>query len=444
VIPDAPDRRGTPEARWGDLFRRLQLRYAQKRFTIAQKMVNRRIGFASSKRKLRWKGRLLLFYFGFLSKNHKVLPLEAYAKIAHATVAIAESTPCSVFSPSGPGLGSKQNKNFSPDINACIFQNVLVNPKSSSIGLREYIGVPEIYITNPKAIIADYSYLLWQGEEGVGLVRSPRPTNHNAGVRLFGSGSTNWYHWLIETLPAAFLSKRLPPHLADLPLVVPVEIYGFPTFRESLELFRDGRDLIALAPGMHRFQRLVIIDSLVSEPMNTRTGHWPDARDYAYNSDLIRQYRDAIQDRLGVARRCPDDRIFLARENGRRTYNQDELLAVAERYGFRAVHAERLTFRQQVETLTNAACVVGPSGAAFANTLFCQKGTRLLSWLPPQYKGFCSYMNIATVTQSKLRYLFSEPDQPIRNSHDAYVASYRVDISEFEAALQMALKYCKY
>jgi capsular polysaccharide biosynthesis protein len=131
--------------------------------------------------------------------------------------------------------------------------------------------------------------------------------------------------------------------------------------------------------------------------------------------------------------------IFFARENDRRNFNQAEIEGIAIRHGFRLVYMENLSFHEQVEMMFGAKVIVGPSGAAFSNILFCQKGARILSWLLPQYKEFSSFSNLAHTVGADMRYIFSEPKKPIRSTWEAYRAEYHLDPDVFENALKRAL-----
>ena len=256
---------------------------------------------------------------------------------------------------------------------------------------------------------------------------------------MFGSGATNWYHWLVETLPAAFLAHALPRQFDDHPLVVFENMLEIPQFRESIELFVGERELQAIGTDGASFDELITIDKPVQEPINMRPGYWPEPRDYSFNPDVLRAHRHAIIERVGVQAEGVSQRLFLARENDRRPYNQEEIIVIAERHGFETIYPERLSFRDQVAVFLSASHIVGPSGAAFANTIFCRPGFRLLSWLIPQYAGFCSYANIASSVGTTLRYLLSHPSIPVRGTFDAYQCPYTIEPTTFEASLKRML-----
>ena len=46
--------------------------------------------------------------------------------------------------------------------------------------------------------------------------------------------------------------------------------------------------------------------------------------------------------------------------------------------GFELVATELLSFKEQVRLFSEADIIVGPSGAAFANIIFCQPGTKVI------------------------------------------------------------------
>jgi hypothetical protein len=322
-----------------------------------------------------------------------------------------------------------------PAISAREFLSVKVHPEASAIVREDKVLVPPFYETRSDALIVD-GHLLMSQKDGLGMVRRARIEKHNEGIAVFGGGSLNWYHWLIEILPAAFLAERLPAHLQSLPLLVPEPCLSQDSFRDSLNLFADGREIVPLSVRSHsRIDRLIFIDSPVIGPMNMSPGRWPAVTDYSQNAEVLLQYRSTMLERLGITAGNAKRRIFLARANDRRSFNQGDLTDVAVRHGFEVVQPERMSFRDQAVLFSEANILLGASGAAFANMIFCQPGTRSLTWILPQYAQFCAYSNLAHLLDIKLRYLFVTPTVEIQNSFDAYKASYLVDRDAFEESL---------
>lgn len=393
---------------------------------------------------LGWLHHLLLKVSSKLTPGFRRWAVYGENETAESLLNLRPACSFASHAPTGPcQKGRKHHGNF-PPIMARRLREVVVSPLSSAVLQSGKILIPDYYIGHSEAVVADGMMLHWHGASRQGIVYDDAVQPMEKGIRVFGSGAINWYHWLVETLPAAFLAQFLPSDFDDYPLVVPELAIEIAQCRESIELFAGGRRLLPLPLERFRFRELVIIDKIVQEPLNMRSGYWPTSADYSFNPRLLREYRQAV---IAALRSLPEDgcrRLYLARENDRRPYNQEELIAIANQYGFQAVYPAQLTFREQVAIFANAEFIVGPSGAAFANTLFCSPGSRLLSWVIPHYSGFCSYMNIAATAGTELRYLLSRPTLPVESTADAYSCPYEIDAVEFEVAIQSMLTAERY
>lgn len=376
---------------------------------------------------------------GWLAPAYRVGPLSDHAGASRPVVRLTDDYDYQSETPHEIGVAPLRHDGTNPAIMARRFSNASVNSNSSAILTEEAIAIPALYIGQQDLLITDPAFLLLQ-RNGSGLVHCPDPRPLESGIAVFGSGAANWYHWLIEVLPAAFLAESLPEEYASFPLLLP-EACGRPgTFQDSAALFGGSRAQTVM-PGDARFlvRDLITIDPVVQGPMNMQEGSWPGIADYSQNADVLRTYRAAILDRLGLTPALPSRRIFLARSNDRRSFNQDDLIAIAESHGFEAVYPERMSFREQVQMYAEAAFLLGASGAAFANMLFCQPGARSLIWMLPQYREFCAYSNLAAVTGVDLNYLFVTPLIPINSSFDAYSAPYSLEPADFRDALDRML-----
>ncbi|MBY5934986.1 glycosyltransferase family 61 protein [Tateyamaria omphalii] len=253
------------------------------------------------------------------------------------------------------------------------------------------------------------------------------------GICAFGHGDANWYHWLAEILPVVWLSRNLPAEFKDYPLLVPETALTIPSFRETLDLCRGDREVIGLRGDvLHRFDRLVHIPSPVSGPFNMRDHMWPEPEDYIQNVDVVRQVRHAVLENLGIERDADSPkRVFLVRPPRARSYNQEDIRVAAEARGFTAVQMEQLTFREQVSLMYNAEFVIGPTGAAFANTLFMSPGSQSLVWALQEYDGACFFSNLAHAAGCEMTYCFVEADTTVKSSYEAFAASYKLPVDTF-------------
>ena len=265
--------------------------------------------------------------------------------------------------------------------------------------------------------------------------------HHNKAICAFGSGASNWYHWLIELLPMVMLAENLPAEFDDYPLAVPEDLLASPNFRDALDLFVSGRTLLPLPAKMqHVFSTLVVIPQPTHGPFNLSHGNWPVPEDYLQIVDVMQRFRSRILEKLDIAVTGDTPKhIFLARPPENRSYNQEEIIRAAEARGLVSIRPETLSFRDQVQLFHNADVIVGPTGAAFANSLFCRPGTTSVSWMLRQYSEACAFSNIAHLTGADMSYCFVEADKPVENTDQAFFASYKLPLEVFEAHLDTVL-----
>jgi len=422
--------------RIGNLIARKYRKKRRKLAKMQDRIARRQNSTGVNMRKAKPTDRIVLAILNRLLKENRILPLATYADGSQPIAVLADAAESISEAPRLLDAEPIRHLGTMPAIAARLFTVASVSGNSSAVAIKDRICVPDLYVGRPELQITDASFFVSQADS-VGTVYCADPRKLPKGIAVFGSGASNWYHWLIEILPAAFLAEGLPKDYSDFPLIVPEECLAVKSYRDSLAVFSGGRAVITqpIAAPM-TVDKLIWIDSVASGPMNLASGHWPVPSDYRQHAPVLRRYRAAIMDRLGIGETSPSRRMFLARDQSRRSYNQEELLAAATRYGFEPVFPEQLSFREQVELFSSAEFVIGPSGAAFANMLFCQPGTRGLTWLVPSYRGFCAYSDLAQVIGMRLVYLFTKPEVHIANTHDAYIAPYQLDPVEFERALK--------
>lgn len=118
--------------------------------------------------------------------------------------------------------------------------------------------------------------------------------------------------------------------------------------------------------------------------------------------DLLNEVRQKV---LGNSSVLASRRIYISREDAsyRKVYNEDEVMAYLETFGFERVIMSGRAVRDQARLLQQAAVVVGPHGANMTNVIFCQPGTYVLEVFQPEWvdSGFT-----AASAQVGLRYYY--------------------------------------
>ena len=223
------------------------------------------------------------------------------------------------------------------------------------------------------------------------------------------------------------LAQALPHEYDHLPFLVPEECAQVKSFEDALVSVVNSRSIVTMRHDrMYRVKNLIAIDSPVRMPFNVLSHLWPSPTDFEQHTDVLNDFKAAIIKHLGIEGIDPSRRIFLARGNSRRQYNQEEILQVANALNLEIVFPERLSFREQVSLFYHSKLIVGASGAAWANLIFCQKGALGLTWIFKEYSGFSTYMNLAAISGVTLRYIEAKSDKPLNHAREAYGASYRL------------------
>jgi hypothetical protein len=87
---------------------------------------------------------------------------------------------------------------------------------------------------------------------------------------------------------------------------------------------------------------------------------------------------DVISEKIYVSRRSQGTK----RPNYRRCVNEDDVIAIMQRYGFSIIEPEKFAFLEQVAIFARARFIVGPSGAGMFNAVFTPPGAKVLSLEP--------------------------------------------------------------
>lgn len=349
-------------------------------------------------------------------KNYERVPI-AWLDLDTSPVAtLKEASRCDIsppcFAQPAPVL-----QNDTPAINLYCFKNAKVSSGLSAVwaGGALYIDRntnTENSRANYKAgplKIFDENFCLLSKEEG-------EPSGEAEGGVLFlgGSGASNYYHWLIEILPKlCLLNQEVLKKWSITSILVDASVSRLPNFRASLDFVLEKLALplaIIIAPaGWGTYQNLYYINTFNNILFNSATGVI-GAKDFYFSKNVLKIYMNLFRGAGGDVR-SGMERIFLLREESsvseynKRTYNQDEIFTIFKNLGFVGVYVEKLSFQQQINLFASASYIVGPSGAAWANIIFCEPKTRCLSWLNEAFRDFSVYSTLAAQAECDIRFL---------------------------------------
>lgn len=371
---------------------------------------------------------------GINSVGYRQFTVDTLENHAAATLdPVFEESESQVAKPRPLGAEPELHVRELPPIQPLLLENVQGKSGSSILRKNRHALFPKDALEKINRL--DFNYGPEKSVMHRGLIALRRGYEHAIpkGICAFGHGDANWYHWVAEILPIVFLSRYLPPAYSDYPLLVPETALKLQSFTDSLDLCRGNRPVVALRKKqLYRIGRLIYFAPPVSGPFNMTDHHWPEPADYTQNIGVMRQLRSTLLDELEIAHdNALPKRVFLARNPDARSYNQDEIIAAARARGFEPIRMETLSFREQVQLMHNADHVIGPSGAAFANTLFRRPNSHSLVWALREYVGGCFFSNLAHVAGNHMTYCFVKADTQVISTHQAFHATYQFPVEQF-------------
>lgn len=230
----------------------------------------------------------------------------------------------------------------------------------------------------------------------------------------FGSVSPgNWFHWVVDNLPALYvanLSGAIPAHA---PLLVPVEAMRREDWLTALRAIDESRPIIPASDSdIFRVRTVYWPDSLTDRGPYSRE---PGVRPLATHREGFEKFRETLVTRLVKdTGKKPWRKIYLARsESARRSYNQSASIEIAQNRGYEPVYLENLDLITSAQYFHEATHIVGPHGAGWANAIFCRPGTKLGMWTWDSRDGFAYFGNLAKSTGNSLSY-FKVECEPVK------------------------------
>lgn len=209
---------------------------------------------------------------------------------------------------------------------------------------------------------------------------------------ITGRVGFNYFHSMVEYLPRLITLERCELD-EDVPLIVNGDL--LPTAKDALLRVAGYREIIELSrndvaqigtlyvPNHHTDHR----DS-TSEPWWKGAGmYWP----------VINEFRNRLIE-TAPHQQTPH-RVFFVRSsesiNGRGLRNQNELVQIAEQFGFVPVDPGKLDLDGQINIMRNAEIIVGPGGASMANLMFGHKNLKVLALVSDHLHDFAMFSTLA-------------------------------------------------
>lgn len=229
--------------------------------------------------------------------------------------------------------------------------------------------------------------------------------------------SNGYFHWLADALSRLYVVQD---RVNDLRLMLPAEYENFDFVISSLAAF-GVKKVEFIRPN-----EVIECRSLLMPSHTAPSGHYNEEIIRGVRSVLLSAYDDSDQ----------GERIYISRRNARkrRIVNENEVVEILSRFGFQTIHAEELSFAEQVQLCSRARCIVSNHGAGLTNILFMKEGGKVLELRHHADDINNCYFTLASALN--LNYLY-QTCHPANDGPDPHTADLIVDLEELKRNLDL-------
>jgi hypothetical protein len=253
-------------------------------------------------------------------------------------------------------------------------------------------------------------------------------------VWMGGFCSVNYYHFMYE-FAIKFRNLNALDIPEDVSVLIDQKCLDIPQFKEILDILNEKKyHLRGVAQdGFFEVKELFYINCQFFKVVNCRDGVDIRTSDFQFDMDALKDLRGFLLPHASL--RTFPKRIFVSRKNtttGWRRFNEDELIQVSAEFGFEVVYPEKLSFREQMGLFNRAEWIIGGSGAAFANLLFCNPYGKAI--IVSKTLAFSGFTTLAQVSGVNLHIIAEMPAQTkvwVNQSTDFF----KIDVSSFRQYL---------
>ena len=246
-------------------------------------------------------------------------------------------------------------------------------------------------------------------------------------IWMGGVFTSNYYHLTFE-----FINKFLYLNKLDIPLDFPVLVdqvcLDFPQYKELINIANyKGYPII----GVNRRNRVKINELIYINcphflPPNLKTGEHR-TEDLQFNVNALRDLRNYLLP-YSSHREFPK-RIFMSRKtaSSRKSFIEDAVIQLLSEFGFEVIVADTLSIADQISLFNQAEWIIGGTGAAFTNLLYCRNTTKVILFIRARHL-YSAFSTIASALGISLLHLTEEDTNKHIVREDIH-SSFEIDLS---------------
>lgn len=213
----------------------------------------------------------------------------------------------------------------------------------------------------------------------------------SAGISLACNMSSNYYHFMLQ-VAARFYLLQLTDINKNIPLIIDQSVLSIPQMKEVIAALNiDNRPIISIGKN-----QLIQVKELyiLSEPNviipNSFAKGERRTENFAFDKKVLIYLKETLKSRIPTCTETFPKRVFLSRKNcAKRKCNEEELMRLLIPLGFELIETAGLSVAQQIALFSNAECIIGGSGAAFTNLIYCKNGTNAVLFFTGHRNNTC-------------------------------------------------------
>jgi capsular polysaccharide biosynthesis protein len=239
--------------------------------------------------------------------------------------------------------------------------------------------------------------------------------------------SSGYFHWITEVLPRMISVREAYPEA----------ILVRPYYSAIAEVIQSSVQRLAFAGEV----QAPMLRPLQIPEVCFRSVPWPMGAYHPADIEAIR----TVMLQGGNNGRSTRKRIYVSRRGAayRHIENESEIIETVTRRGFEVIHAENLSFVQQVSLFSQADALISIHGAGLTNMIWMPPGSSVIEFIKlPERSDHSkargtkklnpSYPRMAALIDHRYTALICDPVIP---NLPAKFANIRVDVAQLEAAM---------
>jgi capsular polysaccharide biosynthesis protein len=251
--------------------------------------------------------------------------------------------------------------------------------------------------------------------------------------------SRNYAHFMTEVLPRIFAYTQTNPD-KTIPLIIDFELHA--NLMQALEMVvAEDAQFIGLEVGEPlQVKSLHVVSACGYVPFERRprTNHFADHSHGIFSPSALLGMRDLIKSKIANLQPNTEvdaihKKIWIKRNSTyRNVSNVNEIEAALIARGFTVIEPEKLSFSEQVSIFGNADIVVGATGAALANLIFCKPETKIIILIADfKHMLYGYWQNMAASVGNQVSYVLGANVGKISDVH----SDFRVEITDLLEAI---------